>query len=203
MEQIDKNTEQKILDAAKLVFTRQGFAAARMDEIATEAGINRALLHYYFRSKQKLFDVIFAENMGNFYATFITILGTDDDIETKVTRLIDKELDMLMENPDLPLFIIAEATRNPQLFMEKMDNIPVKQFFQKFVQLFQDEIALGNIKAINPVHVLMHIMSLCLFPFIGRPVFSHITGANKAVFEEIMLERKKLITDSVIQLFKK
>jgi TetR/AcrR family transcriptional regulator len=83
MTEIDKNTEQKILDAARKVFTRQGFAAARMDDIAQEAGINRALLHYYFRSKQKLFDVIFAENMGNFYSSFVSILGSDADLEPK------------------------------------------------------------------------------------------------------------------------
>lgn len=119
MVEIDKNTEQKILDAARVVFTRQGFAAARMDDIATEAGINRALLHYYFRSKQKLFDVIFEENLSRFYRSFIEILSSELDLESKIRNLISAEIDMLLENRDLPLFIISEASRNPEMMVEK------------------------------------------------------------------------------------
>ncbi len=203
MEEIDKNTEQKILDAARSIFTNQGFAAARMDEIATEAGINRALLHYYFRSKQKLFDVVLEENLNHFYQSFIRILASDVDLETKIRNLVIAELDMLVANPNLPLFIIAETSRNPEMMIEKLNHIPIKQFFLQFMQVVNTEIEKGNIKPINPVHILMHIMSLCLFPFVGRPVFKHITGASQEQFEKLIEERKIIISESVIQLFKK
>lgn len=203
MTEIDKNTEQKILDAARKVFTRQGFAAARMDDIAQEAGINRALLHYYFRSKQKLFDVIFAENMGNFYSSFVSILGSDADLETKIRSLVHAEIDMLLKNQDLPLFIISEASRNPEMMIAQMAHVPVRQFMMQFVQLINSEAAKGNIKTINPIHLLMHIMSLCIFPFVGRPVFMHVTGTDMSGFENLMEERKNIIADSVIQLIKK
>jgi len=203
METIDKNTEQKILDAARIIFTKQGFAAARMDEIANEAGINRALLHYYFRSKQKLFDVVLAENLNNFYKSFLQILASEVDLETKIRNLVHAELDMLLANPNLPLFIIAETSRNPEMMIDKLNQIPVKQFFLQFIQVVNGEIERGNIKPINPVHILMHIMSLCLFPFVGRPVFKHITGSTQEQFEQLIEERKTIISESVIQLFKK
>lgn len=203
MAEIDKNTEQKILDAARKVFTRQGFAAARMDDIAQEAGINRALLHYYFRSKQKLFDVIFAENMGNFYSSFISILGSDADLETKIRNLVHAEIDMLLRNQDLPLFIISEASRNPEMMVEQITHVPIRQFMVQFIQLIHSAANEGLIKPINPIHILMHIMSLCIFPFVGRPVFMHITGTSVSGFEQLMEERKNIIADSVIQLIKK
>ena len=203
MEPIDQNTEQKILEAARKVFTRHGFAAARMDDIAMEAGINRALLHYYFRSKQRLFDVIFEENLKNFYKSFIAILSTDADLETKIRNLINAELDMLLANPDLPLFIISETARNPEMVTEKMTNTQIKQFIFQFAQLIHTEALKGNIKPINPIHVLMHIMSLCIFPFVGRPVFTAVTGTSQAQFEQLIQERKAIIADAVIQLIKK
>ncbi len=203
MVEIDKNTEQKILDAARKVFTQHGFAAARMDDIATEAGINRALLHYYFRSKQKLFDVIFEENLTRFYRSFIEILSAPLDLESKISNLISAEIDMLLENRDLPLFIISEASRNPEMMVEKMTHLPVKQFVMQFSHVIHEEINKGNIKPINPIHILMHIMSLCIFPFVGRPVFTAITGTTSEQFNLLMEDRKKIITESVIQLFKK
>lgn len=161
-----------------------------MDDIATEAGINRALLHYYFRSKQKLFDVIFEENLSRFYRSFIEILSSELDLESKIRNLISAEIDIFARKSGFA-FIYYQWSQ-PQSGNDgwKMTHLPVKQFVMQFSQIIHEEITKGNIKPINPIHILMHIMSLCIFPFVGRPVFTAITGTGSEQFNLLMEDRK-------------
>lgn len=199
----DKKTEEKILEAARNVFTRQGFAAARMEDIAREAGMNRALLHYYFRSKQRMFDVIFEENLRNFYMSFLTILSGKGTLEDKIRRLVESEMDMLMANQHLPLFIISEIARTPELISERLKNLPVRQFFGEFISQVDAEIKKGKIKKINPVNLLVNIMSLCIFPFMGKPMMMAVTGVDQKQFDQLMIQRKTLVADMIIATIKK
>ncbi|MEZ5013201.1 MAG: helix-turn-helix domain-containing protein [Chitinophagales bacterium] len=199
----EAGTELRILDAARRVFTRKGFAAARMEDIAREAGMNRALLHYYFRSKQKMYDMIFEENLTRFYANFMLILGEDVDLEEKIHRIVSTEIDMLMQNPDLPLFIVNEVAQNPELMKEKIRNLPLRQFIREFSQQIEKEAKKGKIKKVEPLHIIMHIMSLCIFPFVGRPMMQAVTGIDQKTFEMMMQQRKKVITEMILSTIKK
>src|SRR5947207_7063972 len=109
----DADTEQRILDAAHRVFLRRGSAGARTQEIADEAGVNKALLHYYFRTKERLAAAVFARAASKLLPPVITTLASNDDLEMKVQRVVAIELDVLLQHPYLPGYIIAELTHNP------------------------------------------------------------------------------------------
>src|ERR1700733_6700263 len=105
----ESSTEEKIKEAAKKLFTRKGFAATRTRDIAEEAGINLALLNYYFRSKQKLFDIIMLENFRQFIQG-ITVKVYDEtaSMEEKIGQIATAYIDFLTQHPDLPLFVLNE-----------------------------------------------------------------------------------------------
>src|SRR5512132_2377585 len=111
----DRETEQRILDAARTVFIRRGTAGARMQEIAAEAGVNQALLHYYFRSKDRLAQAIFREAAGRLLPAVARVLGADDlSLEEKVQRFVHLYIDTVRQNPFLPGYILAELHQHPQ-----------------------------------------------------------------------------------------
>ena len=111
-----ENTEEKILEAAKQVFQIKGLAGARMQEIADVAGINKALLHYYFRTKEKLFTVIFRFALKELQPQVIGILNSDLSLEDKIRAFVEKYLNIIKKNPSLPQFVINQLNQNPDSF---------------------------------------------------------------------------------------
>lgn len=196
------STEEQILEAARKVFTRKGYAAARMDDIAKEAGMNRALLHYYFRSKERLFDMVFEENIRMFYGTFIGILNTPAPLEIRLRNLVSAEIDLLMHNQDIPLFVMNEINRDPELLQGRISLLPVREFMMAMTATLKTEMDKGTIRRIEPMHVFMHLMSLCVFPFVAKPMLKAVTGATQEHFEALMEQRKQVITETLLQLLK-
>lgn len=198
----DRSTEDLILDAARKVFTRKGYAAARMEDIAKEAGMNRALLHYYYRSKERLFEMVFEENMRKFYGSFISILTTDAPFEIRLRTLVAAEIDMLLTHPELPLFILGEIARDPELIQDKLDLLPIRQFMQTFSSTLQAEMDKGTIRRMEPVQVLMHLLSLCVFPFAAKPMFLKVSGMPQEQFQTLMIARKQIVADTLLTILK-
>lgn len=184
----DTSTEEKILEAARKVFTKKGYAATRTRDIAEEAGINLALLNYYFRSKEKLFEIIMMEKFQKLFGVLVPILNDPKtSLETKTELISANYIDLLSLTPELPLFVLSEIRTNPARFGEKMqasklirDSYFVKQLTEKR-------------KDIHPVHFLMSLLGMLLFPFIARPVFGSAGILNDKEFEALMIERKVLI----------
>lgn len=201
--QLQPGTEEQILIAARRVFTRKGFAAARMEDIAQEAGINRALLHYYFRSKDKLFDMVFKENVGEFFQGFITALQGKEPLEEKIKRLISGELDTLLQNQDLPLFIVNEIAHNPEKLVGNMQHTPIGDFRKEFEKLVNSEIRKGNIKKVDPRQLLMNLLAMSVWPFIAKPLLMAIMQLDQKTFEKMMIQRKEIIADSILLSIKK
>src|SRR2546423_462692 len=110
----DRDTERWILDAAHAVFLRHGTAGARMQEIAREAGVNSALLHYYFRTKDRLAASVFERAAGQLLPAVIRVLGSDAELEAKVEQVVDIELRQLTATPYLPGSILSELTHHPE-----------------------------------------------------------------------------------------
>lgn len=184
----DVSTEEKIKEAARKVFTQKGFAATRTRDIAEEAGINLALLNYYFRSKEKLFQQIMMEKMQQLFGVLLPILNNHElSLGEKVELIVDNYLKMLAQHPDLPMFVLSEL-RNPSV--EFTHNFPVKQMFQyvHFIQQLKEKKP-----EINPLHFLINILSMTVFPFIAKPVFTHIGIMQDSDFQSFIQERKKLI----------
>jgi len=194
-------TEQKIVSAAKKVFLTKGLAGARMQDIANEAGINKALLHYYFRSKDKLFEYIFTEVAGSFLPKAIGIIESDKRVFEKIEIFCREYITQVMQTPYMPIFILNEINRQPEAFIKKMFGNR-KPPIQSFLKQLQEEIKEGRIKPINPVQLFVNVMGLCLFPFVARPIIQMMLGKEKE-FEAFMEERKKEVPRIIIQSIKK
>ena len=200
--ELDRSTEEKILAAAKKVFTTRGMTGARMQDIADAAGINKALLHYYFRSKEKLFETIFKEVVKDFLPRINELFESDKSVVEKIEMFCMEYIDQIKKTPYLPVFILNEINQQPEALVKKMwgnRKPPVNQFFQQI----QKEIKQGKIKAVHPAQLLMNMLSLCVFPFAARPILELVGGISKKQFDELMDERKKLVPQLIIASIKK
>jgi TetR/AcrR family transcriptional regulator len=197
----DMSAEEKILEAARKVFMIKGMTGARMQDIANEAGINKALLHYYFKDKDKLFEIIFLEEARKFFPKINNIFNSDAPLFEKIQNFVTEYINEMQENPYLPWFVMNELHRDADQFMYKVwgkDNLPRPG---KFLEQIEQEIKKGKIKRIHPVHLLMNMISLTIFPFVGRPMFVRNLRLSDKQFSEIMEQRKteipKFIMDSI------
>ena len=189
----DDSTEERIKNAARIIFHQKGFAGARTRDIAEEAGINLALLNYYFRSKQKLFDLIMFETFHGFIQSVVSVFNDrETTLVEKVEILSDRYIEMLIQQPDIPLFVLSEFRANPERFAETM-NFKKMAAESYFMVQFQEAILARGTMKFNPIHLLMNLVSMIIFPFIGRPILQHVGGLSQEQFKQLMEERKKLV----------
>ena len=184
----DLSTGEKIKEAARKVFTQKGYAATRTRDIAEEAGINLALLNYYFRSKEKLFKEVMLEKVQQLFGALLPLMSDPSTkLESKIEGIVSTYLDMLLANPDLPLFVLSEI-RGQQEQLKKV--LPLEKILQNISLVKQLKERRPDIK---PVHYLMNILGMTVFPFIAMPAFKTLGIINKSEFEALISERKKLI----------
>ena len=196
----DIATETRILEAARQVFVRRGTAGARMREIADEAGVNQALLHYYFRSKDFLAQAVFQQAAGRLFPPLIALLGSEASLEEKVERVVEHELRVLLENPFLPGYVLAELNQNPdraaQLVTALMGT-PVESFapqvFARLAAQIDDRVAAGEMRPISADQFVMNLVSLCVFPFAARPMFCALLQLDGRGFAEMIERRRKTL----------
>jgi TetR/AcrR family transcriptional regulator len=167
----EQNTEDKIVEAAKTVFIRKGMDGARMQEIASEAGINKALLHYYFRTKAKLFDQVFSIVFKEVFKILEMAVMNELSFEAFLEKFITEYIALLKRKPYIPQFVIHELNRNPKMIVEHMQNtrLDKQQLFDIIDKAVEDKL----IRPIPPVHLITNILSMCIFPFVAKPI---ITG---------------------------
>lgn len=185
----DQSTEEKIKEAARIVFTRKGFAATRTRDIAQEANINLALLNYYFRSKEKLFGLIMLEKMQNFFGFIGPIIYNEGlSLDLKIEAIVSNYIDLIQDNPDMPFFILGESRNNPEFVMNAM---PRKDFLKNsfFIKQLKEKKPDQD-----PYQFLLSMLGMTIFPFLMKPVFQKITDIKDAKFKQMMTERKKLIS---------
>jgi AcrR family transcriptional regulator len=202
---MSENTRQKILASAKGIFLEKGFAGARMRDIAEKANINKGLLHYYFKTKRLLFLEVLKILVVSFVPEVDSIFGMQLNLFEKIDLFVDKYIDMLCMNKQIPFFIAHEMNLNTEEFINfilKIDEITSINTMGK-LQQFQEEIDKGNINDINPVHLLLNIISMSVFPFIARPGIQKLTGMSDDDFIHFMKLRKRIIVDTIISSIKK
>lgn len=189
-----EDTEKKILEAAKQVFTHKGMSGARMQEIADEAGINKALLHYYFRTKEKLFDAVFVSVLNIFFPETYFIYDERITFYNKIEIFCDKYISLLLKNPFLPNFILAEFNRKPQ----KLTNIFEKSGYKPkdVLNLIDKEMKKNNIKNCTPVNLLINIISMCVFPMASKHILlkAFFNDNNNAFYKQIESRKKEVAT---------
>ncbi len=200
----DLTTEQKILEVAEKLFLDKGFAATSTTEIAKKAGCNHAMLHYYFRTKEKLFQKIFENKIGLFAQAFLEPGNPEDDFETNLRRRVSAHFDMIRNNPKLPLLILTEMASNPEriaLLRESLGSFPDK-LFESLNKDLEKEIEKGTIRPVSGRNLLMNILSLNAFFFASLPVFSLMLGMPKGDTKAFIEQRREEITETIIHSLK-
>lgn len=191
------STEQKIFEAAREVFTQKGMDGAKMQEIADRAGINKALLHYYYRSKEKLYEMVVRAVIGKALPALRQIIESDLPLEEKIRGFISTYIDVISHNTFIPLFIISEINKHPEHFFETIlpKDLPKPEVFFRQVE---DEIAAGRIRPVKPQHLIVHIISMCVFPFVGKPMVRILLGMSSGEMRMFLEERKQEVTVFVL-----
>lgn len=194
-------TESSILNAAKEIFERKGMAAARMQEIADEAGINKSMLHYYYRSKQLLFEAVFKSAFSMLAPQLNEIINADTSIYEKIRNFSSNYISFVIKHPYLPNFIIQELNRNPD-FVKKL--VAEKKFpnISKFRQQVNEKVEEGVIIPIKAEQLFINIISLNIFPFIGAPLLKGFVNVNDDTYKQLMEDRKTEIADFIINSIK-
>jgi len=197
----DKNTEEQILDAAKNVFQTKGMDGSRMQEIADKAGINKAMLHYYYRSKQLLFEAVFKNAFSLLAPQLNAILNDDSSIEDKVKNFTSNYISFVIKHPYLPNFIIQELNRNPNFILKLKEN---KGFpnLEKFKKQVDFEVEKGIIKPISGEQLFINILSLSIFPFVAKPLIMAFTNTNNEKYKELIEARKTEVANFIINSIK-
>ncbi len=184
----DSTTEEKIIEAARKVFTKKGYAATRTRDIAEEADINLALLNYYFRSKEKLFEKIMLEKVYTLFGAILPVLNEEDStIEEKIGKIVDRYINMLINNPDLPIFVLSEIRQHAERLGTAL-NIRPTLLHSAFARQLRE-----RKPDTNPLHFIMNMLGMTLFPFIAHPVLKAADAIDQDTFRTMMEERKKMI----------
>ena len=197
-------TEELIKEAAKNEFINMGFAGARMQKIAKNANINSALLHYYFRSKENLFEIVFAETVNSIFETINKALqDPNKDILTKISDIVTNYLDFIAKYPKLPMFVLTELSCNPDRIKTLGNEIRTSRNFIFFAKQIENAKAQGIIKeSVNPQDVFTDILSLTLFQFTVEPFLSIAFEFEENNFSQFIDRRKKVITETIINSIK-
>ena len=190
-------TEEKIIDAARKLFTQKGFAATKTRDIAEEAGINLALLNYYFRSKQNLFQIIIEEKFDQLFGAINPILSNSEiSLEEKIETLVTNYTNMLLGNDDLPLFVLSEIKTNEFLIKRVRQNAEILSHPVIEKQLKERGFTTTGF------NFIMNVMSLTLFPFMSKPLFVTSGLIKEEEFVHFITERKKDIPTWVMNTLK-
>jgi AcrR family transcriptional regulator len=195
-------TEEKIFNAARIIFQKKGFAGARMQEIADEAGINKAMLHYCFKNKQLLFEAVFMNAFGQLAPQINGIFNSEDTVFDKIKKFTHSYISFVIQNPYLPPFVIQEMNNNPGFVMSflKNENRPNPSLL---LSQIEEEIADGIIKPINPKQLLMDVFSMTVFPFAAQMMVKGMLQISDAEFNQMMEERKTSIAEQIINSIKR
>lgn len=186
----EKGTEQKIFEAAQQVFLEHGTARARMQEIADEAGINKALVHYYFRSKDRLSEAVFQEAVGRFLPRIFQLIAAEQSLEKKIETIIQEYIGFLSENPHLPGFVIHEVNYHPERAKQFVRSIGTLDL-QPLQEQLEQGVADGTLQPIAVEQFVVNLIGLCVFPFIARPMLEMVLGLEGAVFDDFIEERQR------------
>jgi AcrR family transcriptional regulator len=203
MTENDKQTEEKIFEAATDVFVEKGMDGARMQDIATHAGINKALLHYYFRTKDQLFSKVFEKIAGRMFSKFAPVFDEKIPLEEKIRFFFNAHISFLKDNPRLPGFILNEINRNPARIKKLLSTIEFGKIWTILSEQHKDELYKYNITQENLPQIMTTIASMSVFPFAARGILEGVFQNMGIEFDKYIEERKKFAADFVIKAITK
>lgn len=195
-------TEEKIFNAARIIFQKKGFSGARMQEIADEAGINKAMLHYCFKNKELLFKAVFMNAFGQLAPQINEIFISEYSVFDKIKKFTHSYISFVIHNPYLPQFVIQEMNNNPAFVMSFLNNENRPNPSLMIAQI-EKEIADGIIKPINPKQLLMDVFSMTVFPFAAQMMMKGMIQISDTEFNQMMEVRKTSIAEQIINSIKR
>ncbi|MEO9885331.1 MAG: TetR/AcrR family transcriptional regulator [Balneola sp.] len=194
---VEKETEEKIFEAARLIFQERGFEGARMQEIADKANINKSMLHYYYRSKDNLFFEVFKAGIKKIIPQLLAILNKEIDLKIKIKEIVEFYYFTFDKDPQLPSFIIYEMNQNEKRFKEFVSTQGVS-LPQSYIDQVNVAIKEKTIKDIAPHQLLMNIISLCLMPIVAKNMVQMIFNLDDAKYHEFLEDRRQISLDFIL-----
>ena len=193
----DRSTEERILEAAHTVFVREGTRSASLKDIAQEADVNQALLHYYFSDKKTLADTVFEQVASDFIPQIQEVFVAQQPVEEKVEKIVQKYMHLLNNNPYLPLYVVGELNQNPDEMKERIRTMGLAPFDD--LDLLDEQLRRraedGELRPISAEQFVVNLLSLCIFPFIARPLIETMFGMEEDAFERFIEKRAQQIPD--------
>ena len=188
-------TRQKIIETARIMFLDKGYEGLKMQELADKASVNKGLIHHYFDTKRNLFNTIFTDAFSQLFSGLKVILDSDATAENKFEAVIDQYFDLLIANPQLPVFVLFELQSNPDVLLEVFKPTQIIGIIQKVL----NEDRQFDIEKVT--HIVITLASLCVFPFMARPLINRILQDDKT-FEQLINERRPLVKIIIANLLK-
>lgn len=186
-------TEENILQQAGAVFYRKGLAGARMQEIADLAGINKAMLHYYFKTKEQLFGRVFLQAFEHFVENITIVLNGNASLEDKIVSYVNQTVDALAQNPGIPVFVLNELSHNPQritaLFAgeEKIN-----------LRIFREQVDTYSGGKVDYENLFIDMVALCVYPFVVAPVFKQLLHKSDEQYTALLQSRKDHVVREIL-----
>lgn len=200
----DGDTERKILDAARTVFIRRGTAGARMQEIAEEAGVNQALLHYYFRTKERLAATVFREAAARLLPAVMGVFNSDAPLQAKIEQFVHVYIDTVRESPFLPGYVVSEMHHHPERLRAMLDSAAVEPapIVARLRSKLGSELSAlakrGEIRPISPEQFLLNMIGLVMIPFVARPMLGFVLGLDERQFARLLDERRSMLPPMIL-----
>ncbi len=194
------NMEGKILAAAEKLFLENSYAWTSTTQIAREVGCNQTLVHYYFRTKEKLFHAVLEQKTQKVVKELLSIDAGKGNFEDKLVRLIHYYYDTLKENSNIIMFLVNGLTWEPELFntlMAEVEGISVRAL-STFQKELEEEIFMKHIRPISIQQLMLNIVSMCSFATAIKPVFARLWGMNEEKIEMLLEERREEVVKAII-----
>ena len=196
---LQTETEEKIIASAERLFYQKGKAGTSMQDIADDAGINRTLLNYYFRSKDQLFEAVFRKALGTFVPNLASVLATDMAFQDYVSFMVETIIDTMLENPQIPIFVLQELSSNPERMPQIIKEMGIDP--ARAVEKMESDGMVPSIAGMDPRQIILNMISLCIFPFAAKPVVLDILyKGDEEAYVEAMKERKVLLPKYIKQI---
>lgn len=188
------STEEHILAEAEKIFYRKGLAGARMQEIADLSGINKAMLHYYFKTKEQLFNKVFSKAFEEFSGRIAEVLNGDNELKKKIADYVNHTIDALLQNPGLPAFVLNELTFNPERLTEMFTG-------ENGIELtkFKQQVNEKSCGATDPEGLFIDMVALCIYPFVVAPIFKKMLHKTDKQYQTMLTNRKQEIINDLLK----
>lgn len=196
----NRSVEEDIIRSARHVFVEKGYDGATMREIAAGAGINISMLHYYFRSKDNMFDIVFEDVFRRMYGKIFEAIADDKDIFEKISAIVGLYVDTLVAEPRLPNFIFNEVTQRPD---RSGRFAGYKEYVQQYTRSFQKQLDRaadeGRIRRVSVMELIVDIESLCVYPFLTGPLWQKVFDVSPEDFIRMVENKKEIFTRNIIK----